>query len=81
MIDPRLLPEGTDWVVVKDSAARGQPGREVARSLQCEVREGREAVMPELGLGLILAGCESPFILQEAQDGNGLHSSPGRLEV
>jgi len=63
MVDPRLLPEGTDWVVEKDSVVRGQPGRVVARCLQYEVREGREAVMPEVRLGINLAECEDLSVL------------------
>ena len=38
--------------------------RRAARKLQCEVREGREAVMPESGLIIDLAECENPFSLQ-----------------
>ncbi len=53
-----------------DSYSRGRRDQVVsAQSLQYEVREGREAVMPHSGLEVDLAECEFLCSLQEGDDG------------
>jgi len=52
------------WAMMRE--LRGPTGRG-SRHGTCStlVREGREAVMPESGLEIDLAGCEVPCVLQE----------------